>query len=169
MKLSNAIKVAVALAVAAPAALADTNGPDANRLKNEAVRLGVLDCTIEGGFGLLLGSSRDADCRFTREDGTKEQYTGKLKKLGIDVGVTAENFMSWVVYTPKGNNPGDAPLTGNYTGFSADAALGIGLGANALIGGNAKNVGLQPLRIEGKRGLNLAVGLTSLELTKVDS
>ncbi|MGR3503422.1 DUF992 domain-containing protein [Pseudaestuariivita sp.] len=165
MTFARTISGAAAALIALPSAvIAESNGPDADKLKSEAVRLGKLECTVAGGFGLLLGSSKKADCRFIAEDGTERFYDGKLKKLGVDVGISDESFMSWVVYSPKDSAVSDDPITGEFVGFSADAALGIGLGANALIGSTQKNVGLQPLRIEGKKGLNLAVGMTSLEL-----
>ena len=56
-------------------------------------------------------------------------------------------------------------LDGQYAGVSADAAVGIGVGANALIGGNAKSIVLQPLSVRGQTGLNLSVGVTELQLT----
>ena len=120
------------------------------------------------GFGLLLGSSKEAICEFSHKDGTTETYSGKLKKLGLDVGVTGESYLKWVVFTPIGNEIGSYALQGDYVGVSAGAALGIGLGANALVGGSDKKIGLQPLSIEGKTGLNLAVGFSTLELAPVN-
>ena len=131
----------------------------------KSTKLGVLECTIEGGFGLLLGSSKDATCSFKHADGTVEQYTGKLRKLGLDIGVSGESYMTWVVFTPIGNEIGAHALQGKYAGISAGASVGLGVGANALIGGSNEKIALQPLSVEGKSGLNLAVGLSSLQLT----
>ena len=133
--------------------------------KGKGNRLGVLDCTVEGGFGLLIGSSRNAACTFTQADGSVERYAGKIGKLGIDIGVSGESFMKWVVVTPLQNVPGDHTLAGTYVGISASGALGIGLGANALVGGSDKNIGLQPVSLEGKTGLNVAAGLTRMTLS----
>ena len=130
----------------------------------ERTRLGTLSCTIEGGIGLLLGSSKKAACEFKHTDGTKEKYTGKISKLGIDVGITGESFLKWVVFTPAGTEIGEHALAGRYVGISAGGSLGIGLGANALVGGSAKKVGLQPLSVEGGTGLNVAVGVSTLTL-----
>jgi hypothetical protein len=55
-------------------------------------------------------------------------------------------------------------LAGTYVGGSGDISLGIGVGANALIGGSNKAVALQPLSIEGQVGLNLALGIANLQL-----
>jgi hypothetical protein len=35
-------------------------------------------------------------------------------------------------------------LVGNYVGASGNAALGVGLGANVLIGGSHRTISLQP-------------------------
>jgi hypothetical protein len=42
--------------------------------------------------------------------------------------------------------------------------LGIGLGANALVGGQQNNIGLQPFSIEGQSGLNIALAISTLNL-----
>lgn len=132
-------------------------------------RLGQLNCKIDGGWGLLLGSSKAATCEYTKVDGSKETYTGKMNKLGIDIGKTEDAYMAWAVFSRVDAEPDPSALLGNYTGISAEAALGIGLGANALIGGNGKSIGLQPLAVQGNSGLNIAVGLASLELEAVSN
>jgi len=58
--------------------------------------------------------------------------------------------------------PGD--LAGSYGSATASATVGVGLGANALIGGNSNTIGLQPLSIEGTTGLNVAAGIASMTL-----
>lgn len=131
----------------------------------ERTKLGVLECTIEGGVGLLVGSSKKGTCTFEHTDGSVESYTGKISKIGLDVGITGESFLKWVVFTPVGNEVGTHALAGSYVGVSTGVSLGIGLGANALIGGQAKNIGLQPLSVEGGTGLNIAVGVSSLKLS----
>jgi hypothetical protein len=40
----------------------------------------------------------------------------------------------------------------------------LGIGANALIGGSNNTIALQPLSIEGNRGLNVAAGVAALTL-----
>lgn len=130
----------------------------------EGQRLGVLECTIEGGWGLLLGSSKDVSCAFKRTDGTVDVYTGSLDKIGLDIGKTERAYMSWLVFTTVANEPGQNALVGTYVGVSAGASLGIGLGVNALVGGTKDQIGLQPISVEGVEGINLAVGLASLKL-----
>ncbi len=132
--------------------------------ETESTKIGVLECTIDGGFGLLLGSSKDAACSFTHADGSTEHYSGKLSKLGLDIGVSGESYMKWIVVTPIGNEVGSHALQGRYAGISAGASVGLGVGANALIGGSNEKIALQPVSVEGKTGLNLAVGLSTLNL-----
>lgn len=151
--------------IAAISLIALSSAGQAMAEESKSTKLGVLECTIEGGFGLLVGSSKKASCSFTHTDGTEELYTGKLSKLGLDVGISGESFMSWVVFTPVGNEFGSYALQGQYAGVSAGAAVGLGIGANALVGGSNEKFALQPLSIEGKTGLNIAVGLSSLRLT----
>lgn len=58
-------------------------------------------------------------------------------------------------------------LNGSYVGATGDVAIGVGLGANVLVGGSNRAVALQPLSVEGRVGLNLALGIANLHLTKI--
>ena len=59
---------------------------------------------------------------------------------------------------------GPCDLSGNYAGVTASAAVGVGLGANELIGGSQNSLALQPLSVQGQTGLSVAGGVQSLEL-----
>ena len=54
------------------------------------VELGVLDCTIEGGTGFIIGSKKDLRCTFNpaRQTFAPETYFGVVRKWGIDIGTT---------------------------------------------------------------------------------
>ena len=56
-------------------------------------------------------------------------------------------------------------LNGNYGGVGAEATVGLGVGANALLGGSSRSIILQPLSVQAQKGLNLAAGVQSLELS----
>ncbi len=129
-------------------------------------RLGTLSCEVASGVGLLIGSSRTVDCQFKQRTGKVERYTGTIGKLGVDVGVTGKSYLSWIVVNTTPTTVGEGSLAGTYIGASAGASLGVGLGANALVGGNAKNFGLQPLSAEAGTGLNVAAGVSRLQLRK---
>lgn len=100
--------------------------------------------------------------RSGRFEGTTK-YTGTIDKLGLDIGITAESQLVWAVYAkPKTKLKG--AFAGNYSGLSAEFAAGLGLGAKSLVGAK-KEIALQPLKIEGQTGLNVAVGIASVKLT----
>jgi Protein of unknown function (DUF992) len=56
-------------------------------------------------------------------------------------------------------------LKGSYTGVSAEATAGVGLGANVLVGGFRKGINLQPISVQAQTGLNVAAGVSSLQLS----
>ena len=86
-------------------------------------------------------------------------------KVGLDLGITQEVNLAWAVFAPTGRiGPGD--LLGNYAGVSGSASLGVGLGANALLGGSNNSVALQPLSVQGQVGFNVQAGLEGLELRR---
>lgn len=131
-------------------------------------RAGVLSCTIEGGIGLILGSSKGVTCTFKNRATKKtETYVGKIGKFGLDIGITGEQYMRWVVFGPQGpeNVKGFA---GTYRGVSAGAGLVVAFGANALIGGSDKNFVLQPISAQAGTGLNVALGVTSMTIDRAD-
>jgi len=55
-------------------------------------------------------------------------------------------------------------LAGNYAGGSASATVGIGVGANALVGGSGNTIALQPVSVQGQTGLSAAAGIADMEL-----
>lgn len=126
------------------------------------VNVGVLSCTVEGGIGLILGSSKDAACVFEKSGGGRERYLGNISKLGIDIGITNDSYITWAVFAP--GEIGNGALEGSYGGASAEATAGIGLGANVLVGGLQKSIALQPVSVQGQTGLNVAVGITDFTL-----
>jgi len=128
------------------------------------VKVGFLTCEVAGGFGFIFGSSRDIACTYSGVDGTRvATYKGKISKFGADVGYSASAVMVWGVIAPTTDVKPDA-LAGQYAGVSASAAVGVGGGANVLVGGLDKSVSLQPVSIEGGTGLNVAAGVTSMSL-----
>ncbi|MBB5576120.1 MULTISPECIES: DUF992 domain-containing protein [Rhizobium] len=170
MKKLALIVTAVSLGLAVPAANAATaHHPQKHPHKEEAARgpkerLGTLSCQVAGGVGMIIGSNKAVDCRFKRSSGPSEHYVGSIGKLGVDIGVTGKSYLSWVVYSIQPTRAGEGALAGDYVGASAGAAVGVGLGANALVGGTSKNFGLQPLSGEAGTGLNVAAGVSRLQL-----
>jgi hypothetical protein len=56
-------------------------------------------------------------------------------------------------------------LSGTYTGATGSATVGVGVGANVLVGGSGNSTMLQPVSIEGTTGLNVAAGIAEMTLT----
>lgn len=129
----------------------------------ERVVAGTLTCDISAGIGLIIGSQRSVYCTFQPTiRGPIEYYSGKISKIGIDIGATAGGVMVWMVFAPT-NRPAGA-LQGVYVGGSADASVVVGLGASALVGGSNRTVALQPVSIQSQAGVNVAAGVTGLDL-----
>jgi hypothetical protein len=125
---------------------------------------GTLACDLGPSVGLIVGSRQHMKCVFTNSaTGRREAYAGRIGRLGLDLGVTAGGKMVWGVYA-KTTQIAPRALVGDYVGASGDIALGVGVGANALVGGSNRTVALQPLSVEGQVGVNLALGVARLAL-----
>ena len=126
------------------------------------VQIGTLACSVSAGVGLIVASQRNVSCNFQPENGPTEAYTGTMTIVGLDVGFTSGSAIIWGVFS--GTNRYVGMLAGTYAGGTAQATVGAGVGANALIGGSNNSVALQPLSIQGQVGLNAAAGIGALEL-----
>ena len=126
------------------------------------VNVGTLSCHVSSGWGLIFGSSRSLKCAYTGR-GRVEDYDGNITRFGVDIGYQRSGVILWNVFAPTGDLSAGA-LAGRYGGVTAGAAVGVGLGANALVGGSGNHIGLQPLSIQGKTGLNVAAGIAGLTL-----
>ncbi len=127
-------------------------------------RVGGLTCNTDPRVGLVLGSRQDMRCVFVASaTGQQYVYTGTIRRLGIDIGVTRGGTLFWAVFA-RNSQIGRGTLRGNYVGASGNVALGLGVGAKILIGGSRRTITLQPLSVEGQIGLNLAVGVANLTL-----
>jgi hypothetical protein len=131
--------------------------------QGSAVKVGNLTCNVSSGFGFIFGSSKALNCTYAGVGGRYEHYTGTINKFGADIGYTSGGVLVWTVVAPVGvMQPG--ALAGSYAGGTASATVGVGVGANALVGGSNNTVALQPLSIEGNQGLNVAAGIASITL-----
>jgi hypothetical protein len=128
------------------------------------VRVGVMTCDVDSGFGYVLGSSRDLHCTFVPAAGAPEHYAGTISKFGVDIGYVHNAAIVWTVVAPTVALP-PGSLTGTYGGATASATVGVGVGANVLVGGSSDTISLQPVSVEGGTGLNVAGGFASMSLT----
>jgi len=125
---------------------------------------GFLNCNVAGNLSFVFGSSRDIKCIYKPGNGSpQENYTGSIKTFGVDIGYQSSGVMIWGVVAPT-NNAGPGALAGDYVGATATVAAGLGVGANALVGGYKDSVALQPLSVEGIKGINVAGGIGALTL-----
>jgi len=98
------------------------------------VKVGTLNCNVAGGMGFVFGSTKDLACSYEPTKASVEHYAGSISKWGVDIGYTGKGKLIWAVFAPTSDvRPG--AIEGEYAGASAQANVGVGLGANVLIGG----------------------------------
>ena len=132
--------------------------------QTQPARVGALTCNTGPRVGLLVGSRQNIRCVFQASaDGHRYNYTGRIGRIGLDVGVTGGGRLLWGVFAPT-SHIGRGALRGTYVGASGNASFGVGLGANVLVGGSNRTISLQPLSVEGQVGVNLALGVARLTL-----
>jgi hypothetical protein len=127
------------------------------------IEVGVLDCR-GSTTSFVVGSVTPMTCVFKPANGgPAEPYTATMRRAGVDIGFNQQVVVAWAVWAPSsGYHRGD--LSGNYGGGAASATLGVGVGANALIGGSGNTIALQPVSVQGQTGLSVAAGVAGLEL-----
>jgi hypothetical protein len=145
-----------ALGFAVPPAQAQA--PGAGYLK-----VGILTCGVGAGVGFLITSNKSLACTFSPSGHAPEDYRGNIRRFGLDLGVTGASVIVWAVFSKVQGYPVGA-LAGRYGGLSAEATVGVGLGANVLFGGSQNAYALQPLSVQGQLGLDIAAGITQLDL-----
>src|ERR1700730_3448775 len=152
------LRIAVTVLGLAVAALAwDTPG------QAQGLKVAVLTCNAASGFGFIFGSSRAVNCTFSPTRGPPQHYVGTINKFGVDIGYLQGGVIVWTVIAPTAN-PEPGSLSGTYTGATGSATVGVGLGANVLVGGSGNSMALQPVSIEGTTGLNVAAGIAEMTL-----
>jgi len=128
------------------------------------IKAGVLTCDISGGWGWIIGSVKEVNCVFAPDvPGPGERYVGSIRKFSLDIGATGRQVMVWGVFADTWGGFRGA-LSGDYVGATGEATIAVFLGANVLVGGSNRNIALQPLSVTGQTGLNLAVGVSDLQL-----
>ena len=130
-------------------------------------QVGVLTCRLNPSIGFVIAGHQSMECTYQPAGPFPPQlYQGALNMVGLNIGVTAGGILSWTVFAPTTGMPAGA-LAGEYVGGSADVGLGLGAGANVLVGGSGRSLALQPLSVEGSIAVNVAVGVSMLKLRPV--
>src|SRR5260370_18229924 len=129
-----------------------------------SVEVGCLSWRGAGAVGYVVGAVLNFNCVFVPSaGGPGHRYVGVIRRIGVDLGFSQGVSMGWVVFAPTGViHPGD--LAGNYGGVQGNASIGVGVGANALVGGSNNTFALQPVSAQAQAGLNVSAGLADLGL-----
>lgn len=127
-------------------------------------QVGMLSCKVDPSIGFIIAGHQSMQCRFTQNEPNPPQaYEGALNMVGLNIGITADSVLGWAVFAPTIGVPAGA-LAGDYVGASGAIGIGVGGGANVLIGGSGRTVALQPVSLQGSVALNIALGVSALTL-----
>jgi hypothetical protein len=131
---------------------------------NAAIRAGVLTCNVAGGVGAVVASQKAVSCTFKPSvRAPVEFYTGSFTRLGLDLSATNAGVLTYEVISAS-DALGPFSLAGNYAGPGVGLTIGQGLGLDALVGGNANQIQLQPLAVSTSTGLGINAGIGNLNL-----
>jgi hypothetical protein len=131
-----------------------------------AVEVGQLDCR-GSSQQFVVGSITNLQCVFRPSSGARPQpYVAQIKRFGLDIGYNQSTAIVWSVFAPSNVPPGS--LSGTYVGASANATVGVGVGANALWGGSNNTIALQPLSGQGQIGLGVAGGISAMDISPAE-
>jgi hypothetical protein len=130
------------------------------------VETGVLECRgVSQQY--VIASITNLQCLFrSNVTGRTDAYAAVIRRGGLDIGFNQSTALAWAVFSPT-TRVGPGSLAGVYVGASANATVGLGVGANALFGGSNRTVSLQPVSVQGQTGLGAVGGISALELQPV--
>lgn len=155
------------LLIVAALALIALASPTGTKAQPSWTQVGVLTCRLNPSIGFVIAGHQSMECSYQPAGPFPPQpYQGAFNMVGLNVGVTAGGILSWTVFAPTTGVPAGA-LAGEYVGASGDIGIGIGAGANILLGGSGRSIALQPLSVEGSVAFNVAVGVSMLKLRPV--
>lgn len=129
--------------------------------------IGTLSCLVRGPDVVLhFASKRTISCTFrSSRSGRRYRYAGVIQKYGFEVGFIGDTTLKWTV-TSRSGRISRRSLAGEYTGFSVEATLGLGAGANVITREGDRAVRLVPVGVQAQKGgFNAAAGVTSIVLT----
>jgi hypothetical protein len=127
-------------------------------------QVGMLTCKLNPSIGFIIAGHQSMECRYVPNTSNPPQaYEGALNMVGLNIGISAGGVLGWAVLAPTTGIPAGA-LAGEYVGASGDLGIGLGAGANVLIGGSARTIALQPVSLEGFVAVDVALGVSALKL-----
>ena len=135
----------------------------------QGVQVGVLDCQGGQSVGFVVGSATEFQCVFHSNVGAPDEpYIASVHRYGLDIGVTQQTGFAWAVNAPT-TQIGPGALSGHFGGVGVNATVGLGVGANLLVGGSANAYSLQPLSVQGQTGLSAVAGIVDVELRPAET
>lgn len=134
-------------------------------------RLGLLTCQSDGALAYVVGSTKDYLCVFkpAERGAAAEPYVARLDTVGVDLGITGRQDLSWIVFAGSTQPGAPTSIAGNYYGISADASVAAGGGAKILGGGPDNGFTLQPTSLQAQFGLNATAGISRFSLERAPS
>jgi hypothetical protein len=140
-------------------------GPTSAQTPKTWTQVGMLRCKVNPNIGFIIAGHKSMECRFVPRNRTipEQFYQGALNMIGLNIGISAGGILGWAVLAPTGGVPQGA-LAGEYVGASGDIGLGLGAGANVLVGGSGRSYALQPVSLEGSISIKAALGVSALKL-----
>ena len=160
MLMTRSASTALALVIALAAIAAAQTNSGAQNLAvprfDPSAKVGMLNCNVGPEVGFIVGGRAKLSCRYSPS-------SPSVPTVGLDIGATGGGKLAWAVFMPT-NGPPHGALTGDYAGVSGQAAVGVGVGGNILVGGSNRSVTLQPFSVEGDTGINLAIGVSDMVL-----
>ena len=116
-------------------------------------------CRVDPNIGFIIVGHQPMQCVYTQAPNAIPQ----VPPQSYDGALSTGSVLSWAVFAPTMGVPAGA-LAGEYVGVSADVGLGLGAGANVLLGGSNRTIALQPLSLQGSTAINVIAGVSSLKL-----
>jgi len=159
-KIDSVIKLFLSVGIVSILTLSQTAIADDSA--NAGLEIGILQCSVVPGsrVNLLIRSTADVTCTFNNS-GTIEKYKGETGiGLGLDLSFKSDEKIHFSVISASSDTSiGAHALAGKYVGAELSAAVGVGLGAKALVGAGENHFSLQPLALETSTGLGISGGL----------
>jgi hypothetical protein len=150
-------------ALAAFALIAMVAAPAVAQTPGGWTQTGMLSCKVNPSIGFIFAGHQSMECRFTQNGFPPQAYEGALNMVGLNIGISAGGVFGWAVFAPTVGAPPGA-LAGEYVGASGSVGLGVGVGANVLLGGSGRSFALQPVSLEGSVALDVSLGVSALKL-----
>ena len=95
----------------------------------QSSKVGVLQCNLSGGVGMIIAENQALDCVFKNQaGGPPSHYIGRLTNVGANIGISGPGRMVWAVVAAT-NQVAPGALTGDYVGAQGSVAAEPALAA----------------------------------------